>query len=427
MVVTGTYQPENAFTPLVCPFDLGGFTRPESGVLRCASGHIFPVVRGTPDLAVEEDWTASLHHRPDRKLVSFPSYDEQRHIGQPVIPRPTPLTRIRALQRLKRSVRFYRQTVPLAFARLEVDAPDRSPAPPADRFTDIFGPGLYAHELLKRLEKELFWDRLSLTRPACEIGTCDGNASRYFFTDREIDFGSEYLLDQLVRSQIPHGMRFSANIKFLPFADASLETILCSQTVTCVYASIWSMLAEVNRVLRPGGRFLFTTHGPAYMRSLPVQGWPEMGLSARDCMEKNEQRANYMAHLYTREEWRQILSATGFDLTESRGILSLDLARYSQLFYFTESFGPNVFRERYQRGRVGGVVQVLFGGGRAYRDCQAKYRDIMQRILAHELARHANAEFDDQHYLDAGIVATKRLAASPPIARLTPRPPSDHR
>ena len=297
--------------------------------------------------------------------------------------------------------------------------------PPADGFSDVFGPGLYAHELLKRLEKELFWERQTLDRPAYEIGVSDGRASRYFFAGREIDFGSEYLLGELVGSPSPHGLRFSANVKFLPFRDGALATVLCSQTITCVYASILSVLAEINRVLRPGGRFLFTTHGPGYLQGLPLEGWPGMGLSPADCMRRNEQRSNYMAHLYGREEWRQLLDATGFELVESRGILSLDLARYSHLFYFFESHGPNPFRDLYRHDRAAAVVQALFGGARAYRSCDATYREMMQRVLAHELLTHARSEFDDCRYLDAGLVAVKREFVAAPVARLHPRSRGD--
>jgi hypothetical protein len=128
-----------------------------------------------------------------------------------------------------------------------------------------------------------------------------------------------------------------------------------------------------------------------------------------------------MAHLYTCDEWRQILAATGFELVETRGILSLDLARYSHLFYFTESYGPNVFRGPYSLGRLGSMVRALFGGDRAYRERDTQYRDIMRRILAHELAGHANAEFDDRQYLDAGIVAVKSASLSPAVSRLGSR------
>jgi SAM-dependent methyltransferase len=401
---------------LVCPLHLEDVSDTDLEHRRCARGHEFGVVKGMPDFTIMEDVDAHLHHRPDRRLSAFPSYDEERR-GRPRSGAPSFGSRLRRLAQLVRNASWYRRMVPRACARLlaELSPP---PAPPPDAFPEIFGPGLYAHELLKRLEKEAFWDRLSLRSPSYEVGTSDGHASRYFFQGRTIDFGSEFLLKELVASQSPHRVRFSASLKFLPFPDASLETVLCSQTITCIYASIVSILAEVNRVLRPGGRFVFTTHGPAYLRGLPLEGWPAMGLSAQDCLRRNEERSNYMAHLYTAEEWRQLLAAAGFELAETRGLLSLDVARYSHLFYFTESYGPNVFRAPYRQGRVGRLVRALFGGARAYDVCDRQYRALMQRALAHELKEHGMASFDDRRYLDAGLVAVKRISVSSTIPRL---------
>jgi SAM-dependent methyltransferase len=409
------------FAPLVCPVHLVDFGRPRREELRCPIGHGFAVVGETPDLAVVEDPVAYLHHRPDRRPQSLGSYDAERRAGPRSVARPTLGRRIRSVRWIERNARFYRGLVPRAHACLTAESRATGASPPDDRFTDIFGPGLYAHELLKRLEKDVFWDRVAITPPALEIGTAEGHASRYFFDGREIDFGSEYLIDRLVESRTPHRRRFSANAKFLPFKDDSLETVLCSQTVTCLYASIVSILAEINRVLRPGGRFVFTTHGPAYLRGLPAGGWPELGLSASECVRRNEQRSSYMAHLYSRDEWRQILACTGFELAETRGILSLDLARYSHLFYFTENHGPTVFRGPYRQGRLGIVTRFFLGGDRAYRECDAQYRDIMQRVLAHELTSHSSAEFDDGRYLDAGLVAVKVGSVSALVPRSQPR------
>jgi ubiquinone/menaquinone biosynthesis C-methylase UbiE len=45
----------------------------------------------------------------------------------------------------------------------------------------------------------------------------------------------------------------------LPFADASFDTVVCCLTL-CSVADVGQVLAEVRRVLRPGGRFLFMEH-----------------------------------------------------------------------------------------------------------------------------------------------------------------------
>jgi SAM-dependent methyltransferase len=45
----------------------------------------------------------------------------------------------------------------------------------------------------------------------------------------------------------------------LPFADASFDTVVCCLTL-CSVADVGQVLAEVRRVLKPGGRFLFLEH-----------------------------------------------------------------------------------------------------------------------------------------------------------------------
>jgi ubiquinone/menaquinone biosynthesis C-methylase UbiE len=45
----------------------------------------------------------------------------------------------------------------------------------------------------------------------------------------------------------------------LPFADASFDTVVCCLTL-CSVTDVGQVLAQVKRVLKPGGRFLFLEH-----------------------------------------------------------------------------------------------------------------------------------------------------------------------
>ena len=56
----------------------------------------------------------------------------------------------------------------------------------------------------------------------------------------------------------------------LPFEPASFDTVVCTFTL-CSVGSPASALAEARRVLKPGGRFLFSEHGLA--PDLAVQRW----------------------------------------------------------------------------------------------------------------------------------------------------------
>jgi ubiquinone/menaquinone biosynthesis C-methylase UbiE len=45
----------------------------------------------------------------------------------------------------------------------------------------------------------------------------------------------------------------------LPFGDAAFDTVVCCLTL-CSVSDVGQVLAEVRRVLKPGGRFLFLEH-----------------------------------------------------------------------------------------------------------------------------------------------------------------------
>ncbi len=53
-----------------------------------------------------------------------------------------------------------------------------------------------------------------------------------------------------------------ATAERLPFADAAMDSVVSSWTL-CSIPDLDAALAEIGRVLRPGGRFLFVEHGLA--------------------------------------------------------------------------------------------------------------------------------------------------------------------
>ncbi|HET7524419.1 MAG TPA: hypothetical protein VFK10_00610 [Burkholderiaceae bacterium] len=398
---------------LVCPYDLGPLSADRDASVVCGQGHRFAVHAGIADLVLAEATSAYLHHVPGDTTTYEDSLRPGRGGRRP--------GRLALALDVVRAARFYRTTVQRAWRLFPRDLATQ-PLPGADGFRRIHGDTMFTHEVTKRLEKELFWDDVELPAPACELGIHSGESSRYFFGDRALQWGSNYVPStmQRPREDYPHRGLFAANIKFLPFVDGSLASLCCSQTLTVAYASIGSILAEVNRVLALGGRFAFVTHGPAFRWALPRDGWPEMGLSALACQRRIAERSSYMAHLYTMDEWGQLLQAHGFDVEFSRGLLSSDHARFVQLFYAQEMILPPVFTARYHTPRMR-LVKALAGLTPA-REAVAVSRlnTMMGAIVAHELDRHRGAPFDDTRFFDAGIVAVKRRESG--VHRLVPRP-----
>ena len=107
----------------------------------------------------------------------------------------------------------------------------------------------------------------------------------------------------------------------LPFDDGSFDTVVSTFTL-CSIADVNAALAEVYRVLKPGGQFLFVEHGLArepsvarWQRRLePMQKWiadgchltrdaralvTAAGLSIADCREGYRPKTpRFMAYLY---------------------------------------------------------------------------------------------------------------------------------
>ena len=59
--------------------------------------------------------------------------------------------------------------------------------------------------------------------------------------------------------------------EFLPFADESFDVVLCR--VALPYMNNRKTIAEIARVLRPGGIFLLKTHAPAFYFGMIRQRW----------------------------------------------------------------------------------------------------------------------------------------------------------
>lgn len=102
----------------------------------------------------------------------------------------------------------------------------------------------------------------------------------------------------------------------LPFADASLDGVITT-LVLCSVADVRAVLAEIRRVLRPGGRYVFVEHVAApegtWLRRIqrwsnPISRWIGDGCEA------------------DRETWRWIESAGFAKVTLEHARVPLDIA-----------------------------------------------------------------------------------------------------
>lgn len=106
--------------------------------------------------------------------------------------------------------------------------------------------------------------RSRLEGPTVEIGSLDVNGSaRPYFNGPYVGFD---LRDG-------PGVDVVASGHELPIEDASAEVVVCTEVLEHDPA-FWLTLAEVRRILRPGGRLLLTTRGNGFGEHRePVDLW----------------------------------------------------------------------------------------------------------------------------------------------------------
>ena len=138
--------------------------------------------------------------------------------------------------------------------------------------------GLYTEQLLPRLlDYAMRGARFDVERAPCvgaargcvlEIGFGSGHNLRHYPDTVTELFALEpsALARRLARKRVvnaPFPVRFLAlQAERIPLAPASIDTVISTFTL-CTIADPGAALAEVRRVLRPGGQFLFVEHGRA--------------------------------------------------------------------------------------------------------------------------------------------------------------------
>jgi ubiquinone/menaquinone biosynthesis C-methylase UbiE len=107
----------------------------------------------------------------------------------------------------------------------------------------------------------------------------------------------------------------------LPFADASFDVVFTAYGVVPFVADSARVMAEAARVLRPGGRFVFSTTHPIRW-AMPDDAGPD-GLVVTSSYwdrtpyveEDDEGTVTYVEHHRTLGDWVGLLAGNGFRLT----------------------------------------------------------------------------------------------------------------
>ena len=166
-------------------------------------------------------------------------------------------------------------------------------------------------------------------RDVLEVGSGAGQCSRWI----NAQGGRAVGLD-LSHRQLQHSLRIDAETgvevpsvrgtaTHLPFVPASFDIVFCSFGALQFVHDIAAAIAETARVLRPGGRFVFSiTHPTRWMfPDDPSEGGLLAAQSYWDRLpyvevDDDTGEVTYVEHHRTLGDWVSLLSGAGFALTD---------------------------------------------------------------------------------------------------------------
>jgi SAM-dependent methyltransferase len=165
-------------------------------------------------------------------------------------------------------------------------------------------------------------------RRVLEIGCGAGQCGRWLVSQGATAAGIDLSHRQLHHAGLLDartGLRFpvaQADAQRLPFADAAFDAACSSYGALPFVADVPAVLAEVMRVLRPGGRFVFSVAHPVRWCFLDDPG--DEGLYAchpyfdrRAYVEADDRGAvSYVEHHRTMGDWVRAIHGAGLRLTD---------------------------------------------------------------------------------------------------------------
>lgn len=166
-------------------------------------------------------------------------------------------------------------------------------------------------------------------RDVLELGSGAGQCSRWVRRQ-----GGRAIGLDLSHRQLQHSRRLDeatglavpsvrATATAIPFADASFDVVFCSFGALQFVADIAVAIAEVTRVLRPGGRFAFSiTHPTRWM--FPDDPGPDGLVACQSYWDRTPYvevdattgATSYVEHHRTLGDWVGLLAGAGFVLTD---------------------------------------------------------------------------------------------------------------
>lgn len=171
-----------------------------------------------------------------------------------------------------------------------------------------------------------------LVHPLLDLGCGDGLIAESLFGANEtVEVGLDSWREQIRRAAQSGVYRHvdQASGQRLPYADETFATVFSNSVLEHI-PEVAPVLQEVGRVLRPGGRFVFTAPSDVFRQQLDgyvrrMKTGDEEGAEAYAAAIDDRLKHH---HYHTPEEWRGLLEAAGMRLVHHRYYVPEQVERF---------------------------------------------------------------------------------------------------
>lgn len=212
-----------------------------------------------------------------------------------------------------------------------------APAEPRDYLWNQLAELPYFRALLRAVESRFYAD-LPIVGPVLDLGSGDGSFAAQTF-GRPLDVGLDPWRPPMAeaRRRGAHAALTLADGARMPFADASFNTVVSNSVLEHI-PELDPVMAEVHRVLRPGGHFLFC--GP----NERFTDWLVGGYLLGNRYRRWFNRIARHAHTDSEATWRERLAQAGLVVDRAWHYFSPRATRTLELGHY---FGlPNLMTKK---------------------------------------------------------------------------------
>lgn len=255
------------------------------------------------------------------------------------------------------------------------------------------------HDIAFKTLEKIHFNQVPHETPSLELGLGNGYVSNFIFKDTKLTVGSDPTLFTLEASRYKrHEHYISIDASNIPFENESFRTIYMVHAIDHVPNRL-DILKEMERVLMPGGKIVFTDVSQFSRELMPLSDiYQTMGFDrlSSDAYSFYLDYAGDSREVYSTETYYQTLENLGFEEISLQYFVSPRLAKLCWVW----------FELHLVTGRFGEYLDALRSPGN--RKIRKFYFDFVQRTLTPLIALDKELCTQEGKGFNVFITAKKR-------------------